>query len=345
NNFYGAMQIFVKKNLHTSYRLMNILIKISIFYRAFISYAKRFLTAYYPVFLDAVFIAAGMIAAIFQRFEYFPLEQYSLVIIIYSLIWMITLAMSGTYNKGSRFSLIKPLNGILIGLFINSSFTYFFNEYAFSRVVVLRTTFNAYLLLFLWRLAAKIIDYAKSKSIFVSYKTLVVGKNDETERFVDKLKTRVDSEYDFIGYISINSDQQNGFIGNMNNLKDIVAANRVKNIVFAKSALTNQLILDLMWGLRNYNISFKILSGDSDIILGKSALDKIDDIYLMQIEYNINKKINIFVKRIFDILFGVICLFSVYPVIVVLTKLFRFNEQNSKFLNKLKLIPSVISGR
>ena len=76
----------------------------------------------------------------------------------------------------------------------------------------------------------------------------------------------------------------------------------------------NQLILDLMWSLKNYNVSFKILSGDHDIILGKSALDKIDDIYLMQIEYNINKKINIFVKRLFDILIGIACLFTVYPV-------------------------------
>ena len=345
NNFYGAMQIFVKKNLKTSFRLMNTLIKISILYRALFSYFKRILSAYYPVILDILFIVLGMILAIYQRFDFFPLEAYTTVIFIYTLFWIITLIISGSYNEKSRFSLVKPLNGIFIGFFVNSSFTYFFNEYAFSRVVVLRTAVNAFLFLAVWRLAAKLINYSKSKSIFRTANTLIVGKNEDTERFISKLKTRVDSEYEFIGYVSETREHLQGYIGNLNNIKDIVVARKIKNIIFAKNELSNQLILDLMWSLKNYNIDFKILSGDHDIILGKSALDKIDDIYLMQIEYNINKKINIFVKRLFDIVFGFTGLFTIYPAVVILTSVFKFGERDSKFLKKLKLFPSVISGK
>jgi lipopolysaccharide/colanic/teichoic acid biosynthesis glycosyltransferase len=286
-----------------------------------------------------------MLIAIRQRFEFFPLDAYEIVIVIYTVVWILSLILSGTYNKSNPLSLVRPLIGILIGFFINSSFTYFFNEYAFSRVVVLRTTFNAYLLLALWRVIVKIVVYSKRKSFFASAKTLIVGRNEETERFVSKLIKRVDSEYDIMGYVASGNDHSSGYIGNLNNLKDIVAANKVKNIIFAKSELSNQLILDMMWSLKNYSVNFKILSGDSDIILGKSALDKIDDIYLMQIEYNINKKINIFVKRLFDIFFGIICLFTLYPLVLILDALFNFSEQNSKFLKKLKLIPSVISGK
>lgn len=345
NNFYGAMQIFVRKNLQTNFWLMNVLIKLSIFYRALVSYLRRFFMSYYPVLLDVSFIVLGMLLAIRQRFESFPLEEYTVVIFVYAAVWLITLILSGSYNSKDRFSLIKPLNGILIGFFVNSSITYFFNEYAFSRVVVLRTTFNAFLLLAGWRVTAKIINYAKSKSIFRTSKTLIVGKNDETDRFISKLKTRVDSEHDFIGYISADMEHKDGYIGNINNIKDIVATNSVKNIIFAKNALSNQLILDLMWNLKSYSISFKILSGDHDIILGKSTLDKIDDIYLIQIEYNINKKINIFVKRLFDILIGIACLFTVYPIALLLSAFVRFSEENRKFVKKLRLIPSVISGK
>ena len=345
NNFYGAMQIFVKKNLNTSFWLMNVLIKLSIFYRASISYFKRFITAYYPVLLDLFFIVAGMLIAIYQRFEQLPLEAYDLSIVIYTVIWLITLILSGSYNKQNKFSLIKPLNGILIGFFINSSFTYFFNEYAFSRVVVLRTAFNAYLFLLLWRLAAKIITYSKGKNIFTSSKTVIIGKNKDTESFVNKLKTRLDAEYDIMGYISPDGVHKNGYIGNLNNLKDIVASNKITNIIFAKKELTNQAILDMMWSLRNYNVNFKILSGDSDIILGKSTLDKIDDIYLMQIEYNINKKINIFVKRMFDIFAGILSLFTVYPLGMLLKSFASGNGQSSKFLGKISQIPKVITGK
>jgi len=345
NNFYGAMQVFVKKNLKTSFWLMNFLIRLSIIYRASISYFTRFLRNNYPVLLDLIFIVSGMILAIYQRFDFFPLEAYTVVIFVYTAIWLVTLALSGSYNRSEKFSLVKPLNGILIGFFVNSSFTYFFNEYAFSRAVVLRTVINAYIFIALWRLAAKILKYSKSKSIFKTSNTLIVGKNEETESFISKLKTRVDSEYDFIGYISPSAEHKEGYIGNLNNIKDIVAANKIKNIVFAKNELSNQLILDLMWSLRNNSISFKILTGDSDIILGKSALDKIDDIYLMQIEYNINKKFNIFVKRLFDILFGIFSLFTVYPLVLIFSKIRSINSKNEKFFKKLKHIPQVITGK
>jgi len=345
NNFYGAMQIFVKKNLKTNFWLMNILIKLSIVYRLLISYLKRFFTSYYPLLLDAAAIVGGMLIAIRQRFEFFPFEAYTFVIFIYSFIWIVTLIVSGSYNTKSRFSLIKPFNGILIGFFVNSSFTYFFNEFAFSRVVVLRTAFNALLLLIAWRVIAKVINYAKSKGIFRVSKTLIIGRNKETDTFISKLKTRVDSEYEFTGYVAYSQDHQSGFIGNLNNLQDIINAEKIKNIIFAKGVLSNRQILDLMWDLRKLNVNFKILSGESDIILGKSAIDKIDDIYLMQIEYNINKKFNIFVKRIFDISFGILCLFTIYPFGLLMRKFINENSRLEKFLNKIKLIPAVITGR
>lgn len=345
NNFYGAMQIFVKKNLDSSFWLMNFLIKVSIIYRSLISYIRRFFASNYPQILDLIFIICGMLLAIFQRFDFFPLKAYTLVIFVYTAVWLITLTLSGSYNKKNSFSIVKPLNGILIGFFMNSSITYFFNEYAFSRVVIIRTVINAYILIAAWRLIAKVVIYSKSRNLFRTSKTIIIGKNSETENYISKIKTRIDSEYEFIGYISPDTKHTNGYIGNMNNLMDIVSTNKIKNIIFAKNELSNQVILDLMWTLKNYNISFKILTGDSDIILGKSTIDKIDDIYLMQIEYNINKKFNIFVKRFFDIFFGIFSLFTVYPAVLLFSKIPAVYNRNARFFNKLWFIPQVITGK
>ncbi|HWA07628.1 MAG TPA: glycosyltransferase [Ignavibacteria bacterium] len=345
NNFYGAMQVFVKKNLYTSFWLMNLLIRMTILYRALLSYITRFFSNNYPVLLDLSFIVAGMFIAIYQRFDFFPVRAYTVVIFVYTAIWLLTLALSGSYNRNERFSLIKPLNGILIGFFVNSSFTYFFNEYAFSRAVVLRTVVYTYLLIAGWRVAAKILKYSKSKGIFTTSNTLIVGKNTETENFISKLKTRIDVEYEFIGYIYPGNDIKYGYIGNLNNIKDVVISNKIKNIIFAKNELSNIQILDLMWDMKDRNIGFKILSGESDIILGKSTLDKIDDIYLMKIEYNINKKFNIFVKRTFDILFGVLNLFTIYPMVMIMGSVGLLSSTKEKFYRKVKFIPEVITGK
>lgn len=345
NNFYGAMQIFVRKNLHTNFWLLDFIIKISILYRASVSYFKRIMLNFYPVIIDLVFIVAGMLIAIVQRFEYFPLEAYIPVIIIYSIVWIIVLALSGSYMRSDKYSIIKLLTGILVGFFINSSVTYFFNEFAFSRVVVIRTTFNAFLLLAAWRLAANIYQYSRKKSFFKTVKTLIIGKNDETEEFISKLRRRVDSDYDVVGYISTDGNEPDKFIGNLNNINDVIVSYKINNIVFAKSELTNQLILDLMWKLKRFNLSYNILSSDSEILLGKSALDKIDDIYLMQIEYNINKKFNIFVKRIFDIIIGIVVLFTLYPFVFLSNKIAKFDEKKNRFTKKILLVPKVLSGK
>jgi GT2 family glycosyltransferase/lipopolysaccharide/colanic/teichoic acid biosynthesis glycosyltransferase len=346
NNFYGAMRIFVEKNLHKKFALLNAVIKILIFYRALISYISRFLKAFYPALLDGMMIVGAMLFSIYLRFEFFPLEAYTLVIIIYTVIWLLALSITGSYKRENKLSLVTPLYGILFGFFINSSFTYFFNEFAFSRIVVLRTTAYSYLFLIAWRFISKLYTFSTEKNIFYNNENaILIGKNKESELFAAKAKKRVDSRYNIIGSVSASTEYGSGYLGNLDNLNDIVSARNIRHLIFVSDVLTNQQILTIMWNLRNSNLSFKILSTDSDLLLGKNALDKVDDIYLMQIEYNINKKFNIFVKRLFDIVFGVFCIIFVYPFVLLFNKFSGFHFIKQKFLSKLLFIPQVISGK
>lgn len=346
NHFYGAMRIFVRKNLHKNSVILNVLIRLLIIYRALISYIVRFIKAFYPALIDLPLILLAMLISIWLRFEYFPLEAYKLPIIIYSFVWISSLGLTGAYRRSNILSLIKLLNGILIGFFINSSLTYFFNEYAFSRVVIVRST--AYSLLFLagWRAMIRVINFIRQRNIFSAIgNTIIIGKNEESDIFLNKLKKRVESDYNILGYISAGNDSGKDYIGNLDNLKDVIVSRRVKNLIFAKSALSNQQVLDLMWNLKNFNLNYKILSSDSDIILGKSPLDKIDEIYLMQIEYNINKKFNIFVKRFFDLILGIFCLVLIYPFVMLFFKVSKAGRENHKFMKKILLVPEVIKGK
>lgn len=346
NNFYGAMRIFVHKNLKKKSVPLNLLIRLLIWYRAGISYLVRFFKAFYPALLDASLIVAAMLISIKLRFEFFPIEAYQVPIIIYSLVWILSLSLTGAYKRRNLLSFAKPFYGILTGFFINSSLTYFFNEYAFSRVVIVRTTAYSYLFLALWRSIIRMINFIRQKNIFApNGNTLIVGRDFESEKFLQKLRLRLDTDYNFLGYISTGTGSEENYVGNLNNMRDIVALNKVKIVIFAKSALMNHQILDLMWNLKNYNLDFKILSSDSDIILGKSSLDKIDDIYLMQIEYNINKKFNIFVKRIFDLVFGILCSILIYPFVFIYLRFFGGTSEKNRFLRKIMLLPDVIKGK
>jgi len=335
------MRIFVQKNLKSRLGLFGLMIKLAITYRAAMSYLARLLSNYYSAFIDLTAILAAMVISIYLRFDFFPIQAYSVVIIVYSIVWMICLTFTGTYRKFRPLLTANPVVGVLLGFFINSTLTYYFNEFAFSRAVILRTTGYSILLMFLWRISFRMAQYIKHKSIFYNDNfTVIVGKNDESERFVNKLKKRVDSVYNILGYISVDGEENDAYIGNTNNLEDIIVSSRVRNVIFAKNTMTNQQIVDTMWKLRNYDLNFKILSSESEILLGKSALDKIDDIYLIQIEYNINKRFNIFVKRAFDLCFGLLSLVFVYPFAYI----YRKRGELEKMHKKLLLLPLVVKG-
>ncbi len=346
NYFYGAMKIFVRKNLKKNSIILNSIIRLLISYRALISYLVRILRFSYPALIDVFLIVIALLVSIWMRFEFFPLKAYELPILIYSIVWIITLTVSGAYKRENILSLLPPLFGILIGFFINSSLTYFFNEYAFSRVVILRTTAYSYVFLAGWRGILKMINFARQKNIFSAVgNTVIIGKNDDSELFLNKLRKRIETDYNILGYVSTGDSSGKDYIANLGNLNDVIASNKVKNVIFAKSVLSNQQILDLMWNLRNFNLNYRILSTDSDMILGKSPLDKIDEIYLMQIEYNINKKINIFVKRAFDLVLGMLCLVFVFPFVQLYLRFSGSEKRNQKFLKKVLLIPEVIKGK
>jgi len=345
SNFYGAMQIFAKKNLNSNSVILNLLIHFMIFYRAVISYANRTIKFILPIILDLALIVSAMIVAVIFRFEFFPFGAYLPVMIIYSIVWVICLVFSGSYKPSMLLSIVKPLTGILIGFFINSSLTYFFNEYAFSRAVVIRTTAYAFLGLAAWRIILKIIRLSTEKNILYNVSnTLIIGRNEETESFVQKLRTRVESEFNILGYVSTNGSNTKEYVGNLDNLKDLIKTNGVKTLIFAKSVLSNEQIFDLMWNLNDQKINYRILSGDKELLVGKSSLDKIDEMYLMNIEYNISKKTNIFVKRFFDLAIGFVSLLTIFPIAWLLTRSKNFNSQKSKFRKKLLLLPNVFKG-
>ena len=115
------MKIFAEKNLKQSSWLLNILIRISISYRSFFSYFKRLFAISYPLLIDLFLILAALLISIWLRFESFPIEAYTIPIIVYIIIWLAALLLSGSYKTINRFSIIKPFNAILAGFFVNSA--------------------------------------------------------------------------------------------------------------------------------------------------------------------------------------------------------------------------------
>jgi hypothetical protein len=86
---------------------------------------------------------------------------------------------------------------------------------------------------------------------------------------------------------------------------------------------------------QNENVEFKLIGNDLDFLVGKTSVSVLDEIPLIQINYNISNPLLKFIKSLFDYLTAAFVLFFIYPFIYLTAKL---NRKQSDFTN-WKFIP------
>ena len=333
NNFYGAMIIFIKKNYSRIPGLLFLLLKFIIYTRSFLSYFKRILTKLKFSLIDVLVMFSTMFLSIYLRFNIFPNKSYLFVVAIYVLIWLILLSLFGLYSRKNYYSIKLTFNAILSGFFINSSITYFFNEYAYSREVILTSTILSLIFMIFWRGSANLIRFFKMKNIMLNkINILVVGDKELNQDIEEKLVAK----YNVLFFNKI------AFKKSLSELEEIIKIKNIKEVIFSGDYFSNQDMLNLMWNFRNNNILFKIVPTGKDLILSKLH-SKIDDLSLIEIEYNINNKLNIFLKRLFDLIISLVLLIIVFPFVFIYHKLSKRNL--SKHTSKLLMLPKVFTGK
>ncbi|MDD5363167.1 MAG: glycosyltransferase [Ignavibacteria bacterium] len=327
NNFYGAMRIFVRKNYRNSSGLLLFFLQLGIIYRSSLSYLKRSVKVILPALIDIASLVLSFILAVFLRFQVLPNKPYRFIIIVYVIIWILVLTLYGVYIKKNRYLIFRTFSAIFIGLFINSSITYFFNEYAFSREVILTSTFWAVAFLLGWRSVVNVYRFFVGKNILLKkINLLVVSKKNLNEELEDKL----DSKYNIMHF--------SGDEYSIEDLRETIIIKNINEIVFSGDLFSNSDILRLMWSFKDKNIKFKIVPSGNELFLSKLRGD-IDNPSLIEIEYNINNKLNIFSKRLFDLLLSSVLIISVYPALKFYS--FLFGKKDSRLIKKVSLLPYV----
>lgn len=327
NNFYGAMRIFVRKNFSHASRILLLILQLGIFYRSLLSYLKRAAKVIYPAVIDALLLLLSFLLAVYLRFHIIPNRPYRFIIVIYVLVWLSVFVLYGIYTSKNRFSVIKTFNALFIGLFINSAITYFFKEYAFSREVIIMSMIWALVLLIGWRSVVNIYRFFVDKNILLrKINLLVVGGRKLTEDIEEKLVSR----YNIIYY---NNPEYN-----FEEIKETIIIGNINEVVFSGDIFSNRDILKLMWTFKERNVKFKIIPSGNELILSKLRGD-VENPSLIEIEYNINNKLNIFSKWLFDFLLATILLPTVYPVVKIYS--FIFGKEDSRFVRKVSMLPYI----
>ncbi len=336
--FYNAMIIFANK--HFSPKMAQgyaVLIRMAIYFRAFLSISKRFaLRILLPLadFLVAYLVFLVM-TPVWENYKFgstdiYPPEYLHIVVPLYLLVWLLAIWFAGGYDK--PLSLRKLIRGILAGAFILLVIYALLPEtLRYSRALILIGTAGSIVLLPLQRLLLGKTGMADFELRTNQKKrTVIVGILEEARR-VENLLNQSGTQLQILGYVHPQSEPRQGFLGGWDQLEEIVNVHKIKEIIFCSRNKSAQEIIRKMIGLSQVSIDYKIAPPESFSVIGSNSIDTAGDIYLIDVN-SITQQANIRNKRLFDLLTALL-LILFYPLTFYL-----FNKPGRAFLNMLLVL-------
>jgi O-antigen biosynthesis protein len=348
--FYQAMTVFVDKHISRS-KTVKTFLTLTIWIRAMLAWTGRRLRTYSPAVIDFMVLNIALVAGEFLwlgRIFHFPSYAYPTILIIPALLLVSVIGLTGGYTH-HRLSISRAAGAVLVTFVLLSAITFFFKDYAFSRMVVLITAVLSLLMIPGWRIVVRMINRIPvigGTVRFFSRRTLIIGVNDATAAVVKKLRKRVLDTYQIFGVIDITrqrvGEDLDGIpiIGSLANIGKIIRDERISDVIFVPGALDYSEILTVIARSNDRSVNYRLIPTNMEVVIGKGTIDQLDEIPLIDIEYRINQPVNRFVKRSLDILLAFVLIVLLFPVIFALDTI-----RGKRVAEWVKALPKILSGK
>jgi GT2 family glycosyltransferase len=320
--FYRAMELFVQKHFSSS-GLVKLVVRTGIFFRRAAATIGRSAKPIGLALLDfagvdaALFVSAALYSGEFLRF---PLNAHPVVWFVPALLVLFAAGSLGVYTK-FPFSAVRSAGSVIIGYTLLSAVVFFAKEFAYSRLVVLLSGFLSIVLLPGWRIVLRFwwTGGAGHRALF-GRRTVIVGTGPSAEEIARRLRARVDGLYDVLGYVAAKSaligEKIGGIpvLGSLENVGKVLSEQKVAEVIFATDSLSYTDMLSVIARTQGRNVSFRMVAGSLEAIIGKTRIDELNSLPLVDIDYRIHKAGNRITKRVLDLLLsGVLLLLLSLP--------------------------------
>ncbi len=345
--FNKSLYLFFQKYYApTSVFLFRWLVTAGIFMRAIFIYIKNFFNNQFPLLLDTLLLNIIIFLSFVIRLETsrgFRWKEYT------DQFWVINVIGTGLFlglafyldiYPNRRFSIQSIVKANILTFLLLAALTFFFKQFAFSRMVVLLTFIFSPMVMIGWRFVLR--KYyrgdrsALGKDLFAK-PTLVVGSGEGAELLFKKLISYKSIDYDLKGWVSVDdtvNDQELSLtknLGTVKNLSQIIKMYKIRQVIFSAHSLSYEEILKIMSGVRNTLVEFKMVPSNFEVVIGKSHIEKLDAYPLLDIEYSLGRKFNQFLKRVVDISFSLPLIIILSPLIFPELLLFKKNYKKRTF--------------
>jgi len=330
--FNKAMYKFFNKHYSFGYTLFfRIFILTGIILKGFISYVSALVGKLSQPITDLGILNILVIVFFVWRYEIHPaniLVHYNIgflaVNLLLSVIYLISALYYDLYGK-NRFSLPAVIKSTVIAFAGVVVITFFLRDFAFSRLILMLSAMAGVVLLTGIRLF-QINRSQKAPNIpgsFLERKVLLVGLSEKTPELIRKLRSRADWNYKLTGLVAQNTDYKYDeienvpVIGDLSSIPQLVRYHQVNEIIFILPAVDYDQILRTISELRETSVYPRIVPDSMDYIVGKTNVEYLDDIPVMDVNLPYFTRWNLFVKRVLDLGLSFIMVLLLTPLLAL----------------------------
>ena len=329
--FYNAMIIYVKKHYKGGVAsLFVLMLSMAIYFRAGISIISRIWDRLKYPLLDGILIFGALQGVkwlwgnyYFADPNYYEGSPINTNIIIYTIVWILCLAMYGHYSKIS--SAKSLLRGVSIGsILILVIYGLLPLAYRSSRMVLLMgaasTLMICWLTTLLWNRSLR-SKWTLNRNPKLN---VLIAASEKNAQVIKDMILSSNPNLQLVGNVSlIENESSSKTLGTVNNLSSIAKEHQVDEIIFSSQDMTYSDIISNMNVLGN-KYQYKI-GGENFIgVIGSNSKDHSGEFYSSDLQYRLDQPYSKRQKRVFDIWSSAIILL-LFPIILIINR-FRWKS-------------------
>jgi O-antigen biosynthesis protein len=315
--FYHAMVLFAQKHYSpkTAGRF-SFWIHSAIYLRALFAIIWRGASRVWVPGLDffASYLGYFAIARYWEAYhkfvpDFYPTEYYVLHIPFYVAFVLIAIFISGGYDRPIRG--YRIFRGALLGsIFLFALYAFFSKDMQFSRAILaLGSAWTIGVTLWLRWIYERLGIAEMEISRVLQKRIVIVAAHEEGKRILDLLNhSKVPHE--FLGWVHPQDFKGEGYIGNFEQLTEIVEIYGVNTIVFSSEDVSNSRIIEAMSVLSEWPVQLKIAPSQSSFIIGSDNKNEPGELFTLEISYSLTAPFNKRRKRIMDVMVSLVLLFG-----------------------------------
>ncbi len=353
-HFYGAMELFVEKHYARS-AFVRFFLKTGITLRGLAATLARAGKPAAAAVFDAFLLDLALFLSAYWYFGnpvHFTFNAHPVVWIVPAGILVAVgfrLGLYGTY----RHSIARAGLAVVVSYFLISAVVFFAKNFAYSRIVVVLSGALTFVFVSGWRLHRIVWKgghAAVGRPGLFGSRTLLVGTGPVVEDVMRKLRARVANGYEVVGLIDVNRKRLGErvagveIVGSVENIRKVIDDLRISEVIFAvDDRLSYTDILAVIARSSAPGVNFRLVPNSQDAILGKTRIDDLESLPLVDIEYNLSRPWNRGIKRTFDLVFSLILLPLAYlPVRIGM--LFGWRPSPGGAADAVLLLPRICLG-